>query len=155
MRALLAAACLFFFSCPSIPGSQNALDRLKPFLPKVTFQRLNIKKVTFKQADVDFVFDVKNPNPLQVKLSTFGYQLDFESQKVLAGNNPNGLVLAASGSSEISLPVTTKEIKLAVVVVCVRLWFFLGCGWGVLRFVILYHLEIIRRHCWLFHPVNQ
>jgi LEA14-like dessication related protein len=104
MKTLITASLLALASCALLPSSLT--DRLKPFTPKVSFQKLSIKKVSFTQADVDFVFSVQNPNPLQVKLSSFRYQLDLEGVKTLEGSDPNGLAIAASGSSDLSLPVS-------------------------------------------------
>ena len=104
MKKLIAVSVLLLVGCSLLPSSLT--DRLKPFTPTISFQKLSLKKVSFTQADVDFVFSVKNPNPLQVKLSSFRYQLDFEGIKTLEGSDPNGLAIAASGSSELSLPVS-------------------------------------------------
>jgi LEA14-like dessication related protein len=103
MKKLIVALALLT-GCALLPSSLN--DKLKPFTPTISFQKLSMKKISFTQADVDFVFSVQNPNPLEVKLSSFRYQLDFEGVKTLEGNDPNGLALAASGSSDLSLPVS-------------------------------------------------
>jgi LEA14-like dessication related protein len=103
MKRILLTAFLLLGSCALLPESWRS--NLKQFTPTITFKKLEIKKLTFQSADVDFVFDVQNPNPLKVSLASFKYQLDFEGHKMLEGADPNGLTLAASGSSEIRLPV--------------------------------------------------
>lgn len=103
-KMLLTTFLLFAVGCPFLPAPVT--DKLKDFTPTITFKKLEIKKVSFQNADVDFVFDVQNPNPLKVSLASFKYQLDFEGTKAVEGSDPNGLVLAASGSSEMRLPVS-------------------------------------------------
>lgn len=102
--ALLSLALLGTAGCGLLPlRSQEALKR---FTPTIKFQKLSIRKLSFEQAEVDFVFAVTNPNPLKVSLASFDYALAFEGAQVLAGNDPDGLTLQAQGSSEIVLPVT-------------------------------------------------
>jgi LEA14-like dessication related protein len=76
------------------------------FLPTVGFKRFEVNSLDFTQIEVDFVFDVHNPNPVDVPLERFDYTLAFEQIDVLWGDNPDGLHLEAEGSSEMALPVT-------------------------------------------------
>jgi LEA14-like dessication related protein len=76
------------------------------FLPTVKFKRFDVNTIDFTEIGVDFVFDVENPNPVDIPLERFDYALAFEEIDVLTGNNPDGLQLTAEGSSELALPVT-------------------------------------------------
>ncbi|MFZ5482290.1 MAG: LEA type 2 family protein [Myxococcota bacterium] len=78
---------------------------LSPYLPTVTFERFDVKDLDFEHIEVDFVFDVHNPNPVDVPLSRFDYALAFEEIELLSGDNPEGLQLTAEGSSELALPL--------------------------------------------------
>jgi LEA14-like dessication related protein len=78
---------------------------LSEFVPTVTFNRLDLTAIDFEHIDVNFVFDVDNPNPIGIPLSRFDYSLGFEGVEVLSGDDPNGLELVADGSSELALPV--------------------------------------------------
>jgi LEA14-like dessication related protein len=103
------ALCLPFLAlaaCSSTPALQDARAKLDPFMPKVSFRKLEVRRVDFQKADVDFVFNVMNPNPLQVKLSSFRYALSFEGSQVLSGDDPDGMTLSARGTSDLSLPMS-------------------------------------------------
>jgi LEA14-like dessication related protein len=75
------------------------------YMPTVAFERLDLERISFQDVDADFVFSVKNPNPIQVDLARFSYDLAFAGVHWVAGENPDGLVLEASGSSEWALPM--------------------------------------------------
>ncbi|MBT3219996.1 MAG: LEA type 2 family protein, partial [Proteobacteria bacterium] len=83
----------------------SGCSELDPFLPKVTFSNLKVRDINFQEADVDFVFDVDNPNPIGFNLSSFSYALGFEEIQLLAGDNEDGFALEADGNSELILPV--------------------------------------------------
>ncbi len=79
---------------------------LDPYLPKVKFEELRVNDIDFEKADVDFVFNVENPNPLEISLSSFSYALGFEQIELLSGDNEDGFTLEASAGSELDLPVS-------------------------------------------------
>jgi LEA14-like dessication related protein len=76
------------------------------YLPTVKFNRLDLKDIDFEQIGVDFVFDVDNPDPVGIPLDRFAYSLGFEGVDFLDGEDPDGLTLAADGTSEMALPLT-------------------------------------------------
>jgi LEA14-like dessication related protein len=76
------------------------------FLPSVSFDGLEIRALTFEQADVDFVFQVENPNPVRLSLASFDYALELEDVPFLEGDNPEGFTLEPNGGSQLVLPVT-------------------------------------------------
>jgi len=80
-------------------------SELEPFLPKVKFDKLGVRDITFQQANVDFVFSIENPNPVNVSLASFTYALGFEETPLLSGDNLDGFELVAMGSSDLELPV--------------------------------------------------
>jgi LEA14-like dessication related protein len=75
------------------------------YLPSVSFERIDLERISWQDIDADFVFSVKNPNPLEIDLARFDYDLAFSGIDWVSGDNPDGLVLAASGSSEWALPM--------------------------------------------------
>lgn len=78
---------------------------LDAFLPKVSFDRLDVREVSFEHVEADFVFLVDNPNPIQIDLASFSYALALEGVELLSGDAPEGFVLEQSGGSELVLPV--------------------------------------------------
>ena len=75
------------------------------YLPTVSFERLDLQRISWEDVDADFVFSVRNPNPLTIDLARFDYDLAFSGVHWVSGDNPDGLVLEASGSSEWALPM--------------------------------------------------
>lgn len=94
-RTLLPLALLLTTGC----------EELQPFLPTVQFQRLDVQDISFERIDTDFVFEIDNPNPISIGLSSFSYDLALEDVDLLQGDNEDGFRLQAEDSSELSLPV--------------------------------------------------
>jgi LEA14-like dessication related protein len=81
-------------------------EELDPYLPKVRFKELQVQDIDFQKADVDFVFSVDNPDPVDISLSSFSYNLGLEDVNFLSGDDADGMTLAAVGSSDLALPVS-------------------------------------------------
>ena len=111
MRSTLLLSALLLPGCDS---------QLKDYLPDVAFDRLEVNSVDWDAADTNFVFKVNNPNPIDITLANFDYSLAFEDQEWLTGDDPDGLVLGAAGSSELSLPVSLNFQDLYDMVQAVR-----------------------------------
>ena len=80
-------------------------EELDPYLPDVIFDRLDVKAVDWTSIDTDFVFQVDNPNPVEVPLARFDYSLALGGVEIVSGEDPDGLVLVAADASELALPV--------------------------------------------------
>ncbi|MEZ4318242.1 MAG: LEA type 2 family protein [Myxococcota bacterium] len=80
-------------------------EELDQFLPKLSFDTLEVDQIDFQEAKVDFVFQVDNPNPVDVGLSSFSYDLGLAGVHLLDGDNEEGFQLEASDASELRLPV--------------------------------------------------
>lgn len=93
---------------------------LSEYLPTVAFERLDVDSVDWNGASADFVFKVNNPNPIEVKLARFDYELAFADVSWLEGDDPDGLVLEAGGGSELALPVSIEFETLYEVVQATR-----------------------------------
>ena len=115
-RALMALSLL-----PLLTACEGWEDfELDPYLPTVTFENLDVLDVTWEGVEADFVFNVNNPNPIDVNLARFDYGLAFQEVEWLNGDDPDGLTLGASGSSELALPVAFKFQDLYDLVQAVR-----------------------------------
>lgn len=91
-----------------LTGCEELLPLLQDYLPQVRFQTLTVDTIDFEQAEVDFVFEVDNPNPIDVKLSSFSYALGLADTPLFDGDNQEGFQLEASGASELRLPVSLR-----------------------------------------------
>ncbi len=79
-------------------------EQAQPFLPTVSFERMDILEIDFDGVEADFVFEVYNPNPIAVSAARFDYALAFAGIDLLSGEEPDGWQFAASGASELALP---------------------------------------------------
>lgn len=93
---------------------------LEPYLPTVTFERLDVQTVDWTSISTDFVFAVNNPNPLEISLASFDYALAFEGVEFLSGEDPDGMSLPAVDDAELPLPVSLDFEALYEMVQAVR-----------------------------------
>lgn len=84
----------------------SACDEIEQFAPDVRFDRVDVQDINFQAASVDFVFQVDNPNPLEIGLSSFSYNFGMAEEQLFSGDNPDGFQLAALDASPLVLPVT-------------------------------------------------
>lgn len=96
---------LTLFALPALLGL-TACEQLEAFIPDVVFQTMEIDTIDFQHIEAQFIFDVDNPNPIDVGLSSFSYDFGLEGVNLLAGDNEEGFQLEAVGSSELSLPMS-------------------------------------------------
>lgn len=86
--------------CPK--GGLPSLDALKP---TVRFADVNVQDINFERLDTEFVFDVENPNPVRIQVSSFTYDLDLAGSGFIDGTSDDGVGLEPQGTSQIKLPV--------------------------------------------------
>ena len=79
-------------------------QHVEPFLPKVEFERLDVNHLSFTDISVDFVFGVDNPNPIDIALESYSYDIDLEGVPLLSGTKRRGFSLEPRGRSELGLP---------------------------------------------------
>jgi LEA14-like dessication related protein len=79
---------------------------LDGIVPTVKFARLDLTELDFEHVATDFVFEVKNPNPVGIPLERFNYNLAFEGADFLSGDAKDQLALGPDGTSEMVLPVS-------------------------------------------------
>lgn len=96
------------FLCLAVLFGASGCDEVSEFLPKVSFDGLEVRSIDWEQADVDFVFSVANPNPVTIGLSSFNYDLDLETISFLSGDNPDGFQLEAEGKAPLVLPLDLR-----------------------------------------------
>lgn len=108
MRAALAVLpVLALTGCPKLGDLGNAVN-LDKYKPTLSFDKVQLVDIDWEQATANFVFKVHNPNPVEVKVANFSYDLALAEQPFLAGTNADGLELASGGDTELVLPVSLK-----------------------------------------------
>ncbi len=80
-------------------------EELEPFTPTVEFDTMTLEGLSFEAAEVDFVFEVHNPNPVNIGLASFSYDLGLEGISLVTGDDPDGFQLPAEEFAELRLPV--------------------------------------------------
>lgn len=79
---------------------------LSSIIPSVKFNSLELTAISWEKIDVNFNFDVDNPNPIDIPLQRFNYGLALSGIDILEGDSPDGLNLSAEGTSQMALPVS-------------------------------------------------
>jgi LEA14-like dessication related protein len=79
---------------------------LSGFTPKVRYQRMNVDDIDFREVDTTFVFRIDNPNPVDLSVASFTYQLDLAGTRLIGGEGEDGLRLEANEATPFRLPVT-------------------------------------------------
>jgi len=88
--------------------SAQACQELQDLVPTVSFQRMDVANIDFDHVEADFVFAVDNPNPIDVGLSSFSYDLALQDTQLLAGDDADGFTIEAVGESELRLPLSLR-----------------------------------------------
>ncbi|MCP4810270.1 MAG: LEA type 2 family protein [Proteobacteria bacterium] len=96
---LLLTGCAILKNLPD-------LGDLEDYTPVVSFKSLEIDDVDFDGADTRFVFQIKNPNPVSVALSSFRWDLALSGSSFLDGIDKDGFKLEADGKSDFEVPVS-------------------------------------------------
>ncbi|MFT7520312.1 MAG: LEA14-like dessication related protein [Kiritimatiellia bacterium] len=86
----------------------SGCDELQQLVPTVRFDTMRVIAVDFDHIEADFVFQVDNPNPVDIKLASFSYALGLQEIELLRGDADDGLELRAVGASEVVLPASLK-----------------------------------------------
>ncbi len=79
--------------------------------PTVQLEKAALKSSSLFQGDLEFTFNVTNPNPIGVRLDGLTYQLTIEGKKMLEGNQAQGLALPAMGSRSVTVPITVNYME--------------------------------------------
>jgi len=83
--------------------------------PTLTFKTASLANVSLESATVNLAFQLNNPNPLGLTLSSVSYSFFVEGKQVVAGRPPDGLTIPSSGSRELVFPANVKFADVAPV----------------------------------------
>lgn len=69
-RTALAAATLItaLTGCQKIPGLGDVMSRIEDYTPTLSFDGFELRELSWEGADVDFKFQLENPNPVSLTL---------------------------------------------------------------------------------------
>ncbi len=103
--------CALPFALALLTGCTGGSD-FSAYFPTVRFDRLQLTALDWEHIDVDFLFNVDNPNPIGMPLERFDYGLDLENFTILSGSNPDGLRLDPEATTQVALPVSLNFVDI-------------------------------------------
>lgn len=80
----------------------------KNLAPQAKFEQMKVKEIDFEGAQTVFIFEVKNPYPLGLKLTELNWNLGLAGNALLDGTNDQGIDIEAGGASAVKIPVAVK-----------------------------------------------
>jgi LEA14-like dessication related protein len=84
---------------------------VQPSPPKVDYLNYEIARVTVQGIEVNFFFEVKNPNSLPIDIYKYSYKIFINNQEFLSENR-SGFNLAANEKQKITIPVQIRYDRL-------------------------------------------
>ncbi|MFC1495827.1 LEA type 2 family protein [Candidatus Margulisiibacteriota bacterium] len=75
--------------------------------PKANYIDSKVTKVTLQGAEVEFYFEVENPNPLDIEISEFSYRVFINGRQLLDEHRP-GFAVGPNSNKKITLPVFVR-----------------------------------------------
>lgn len=106
--ALSLSLVLFGSGCAFL---KNLLGAFKQ--PTLSFSRAELLDVALSGATVNLHWNLKNENPVAIKLASLAYDFQVEGHPFVSGKPPNGLQVKANGNSFLSFPAHVEFKDLA------------------------------------------
>ncbi len=73
--------------------------------PQVKLQDVRLNATSFSHLNLNFLFQVKNPNSFGIHVGKLRYNLKVEGHSFLKGENNRRIDIAASGTSSVAIPI--------------------------------------------------
>jgi LEA14-like dessication related protein len=105
MRYFISTQILII--CLMITGCSSFVQK-----PQVLLKRTNITGLDNAGADIEFYLGVTNPNPFDVSLLGYTYQLKVMSLQLAAGGLQENVLLASGQETEMRLPIRVSFAEL-------------------------------------------
>ena len=80
---------------------------VQPETPKANYKDAKVTKVTLQGAEVEFLFELENKNPIDLDVSGYSYKISINNRE-LVSENRSGFVLPANGIKKIPLPIFVR-----------------------------------------------
>jgi len=75
--------------------------------PKVTYIDSKVTRVTLEGAQVDFLFDVENKNPIPLEVSGYSYKISINGRQLLSETR-KGFGIGSNEKKRISIPLFVR-----------------------------------------------
>jgi LEA14-like dessication related protein len=99
---LLAVIPGMIFSCATVDEALRDTVRK----PTVSFQSAELEALSFSRADMRFVLEIDNPNPVGIRMAGFDYDFQIDDTSFVSGEQSEGVNIAPRESSTVSIPVS-------------------------------------------------
>lgn len=83
--------------------------------PTLAFKNARALDTDLEGTTLQVTYALKNPNPIGLSLASVSYDLEVEGHKVISGKPPNGLRVAAQGSTDLTFPARVRFQELVPV----------------------------------------
>lgn len=104
-HASLLLATTFLSACASTGDLISA--------PEVSLRNVQLTDVELSHQTFLLSFDVTNPNPFPLPISTVSYGIELDSQRFASGRTQGGFTVPASGDGEFAISVELNLLKTA------------------------------------------
>jgi len=75
--------------------------------PKVTYLDARVSKVTLEGAQIEFLFEIQNKNPIPLEIGEYAYKI-YINERELLSESQKGFSLPANETQKISLPIFVR-----------------------------------------------
>ncbi|MFA6417972.1 MAG: LEA type 2 family protein [Candidatus Margulisiibacteriota bacterium] len=75
--------------------------------PKAVYRDYAISRITADGIEVNFLFDVTNPNPIDLTVNQYAYKVTINGKALLDENRP-GFTMTANQKKELAIPVLVR-----------------------------------------------
>jgi LEA14-like dessication related protein len=93
--SLLAAGVL-------LQGCAALKEQIKE--PQVSIQSVQLREASLSEAQLDFLLNIDNPNPLGIAMQGLSYNLKLDSKQLFDGRSGERVQVPANGSATVALP---------------------------------------------------
>jgi LEA14-like dessication related protein len=80
--------------------------------PEMVFQKYEVSNIQMSKADINFIFDVENPNDIPIGINVIEYSLLLDGNHMLLGTS-EGFSIKAKDKTQVKFPVEIKYAELA------------------------------------------
>ncbi len=103
-RTARVAACSALIALV-LTGCETLREILEVEAPTAEVDSVRIESLSFTDVGLIAEIGVENPNPIGISLAGFSYTVDLEGERILEGDQPQGLAIESFDRSVVLLPV--------------------------------------------------
>ncbi len=106
MKTIIVLFSLILIFTASCSELTNVFEQVSIKKPAAKINDIALQKVNLSQATIALNVQISNPNPVNIKLAGFDYDLKIEDNSFVSGNKTDQLSIEAQGTNSIKFPLT-------------------------------------------------